>query len=161
MMIREPIQCCESWLAKPFSENEFYEVADRIQLMFLEIDNIVYSKHNAVGVKLEDVKNNPHKILPKFCEWMRVEEEASLYEMSAQGKKWWGDKSSPEQEAFGKISKKKLGTVFNVRDRFILEICKNNFIPVQVSMGGGYSMVLKNIIEAHSNTFRLAQEIFF
>tara|TARA_B100000513_G_C11881430_1_gene179399 strand:+ start:105 stop:1007 length:903 start_codon:yes stop_codon:yes gene_type:complete len=47
------------------------------------------------------------------------------------------------------------------RDRFILEICKNNFIPVQVSMGGGYSMVLKNIIEAHSNTFRLAQEIFF
>ena len=47
------------------------------------------------------------------------------------------------------------------RDRFILEICKNNSIPVQVSMGGGYSMILKNIIEAHSNTFRLAQEIFF
>ena len=47
------------------------------------------------------------------------------------------------------------------RDRFILEICKNNSIPVQVSMGGGYSVILKNIIEAHSNTFRLAQEIFF
>jgi acetoin utilization deacetylase AcuC-like enzyme len=47
------------------------------------------------------------------------------------------------------------------RDRFILELCKKNSIPVQVSMGGGYSIVLKNIIEAHSNTFRLAQEIFF
>tara|TARA_Y100001958_G_scaffold138470_1_gene111704 strand:- start:234 stop:1136 length:903 start_codon:yes stop_codon:yes gene_type:complete len=47
------------------------------------------------------------------------------------------------------------------RDRFILETCKDNSIPVQVSMGGGYSIVLKNIIEAHSNTFRLAQEIFF
>ena len=47
------------------------------------------------------------------------------------------------------------------RDRFILEICKNNSIPVQVSMGGGYSVILKNIIEARSNTFRLAQEIFF
>ena len=47
------------------------------------------------------------------------------------------------------------------RDRFILETCKNNSIPVQVSMGGGYSIVLKDIIEAHSNTFRLAQEIFF
>ena len=47
------------------------------------------------------------------------------------------------------------------RDRFILEKCKDNSIPVQVSMGGGYSMLLKNIIEAHSNTFRLAQEIFF
>ena len=47
------------------------------------------------------------------------------------------------------------------RDKFILETCKNNSIPVQVSMGGGYSIVLKDIIEAHSNTFRLAQEIFF
>ena len=47
------------------------------------------------------------------------------------------------------------------RDRFILDICKKNSIPVQVSMGGGYSVILKNIIEAHSNTFRLAQEIFF
>ena len=47
------------------------------------------------------------------------------------------------------------------RDRFILDICKKNSIPIQVSMGGGYSVVLKNIIEAHSNTFRLAQEIFF
>jgi hypothetical protein len=28
-------------------------------------------------------------------------------------------------------------------------------------MGGGYSNDLKDIIEAHSNTFRLAQEIFF
>ena len=47
------------------------------------------------------------------------------------------------------------------RDRYILGLCKKNSIPVQVSMGGGYSVVLKNIIEAHSNTFRLAQEIFF
>ena len=47
------------------------------------------------------------------------------------------------------------------RDRFILDMCKKNSIPVQVSMGGGYSVILKNIIEAHSNTFRLAQEIFF
>jgi len=47
------------------------------------------------------------------------------------------------------------------RDRFILDLCKKNSIPIQISMGGGYSVVLKNIIEAHSNTFRLAQEIFF
>ena len=47
------------------------------------------------------------------------------------------------------------------RDKFILQTCKDNSIPLQVTMGGGYSIVLKNIIEAHSNTFRLAQEIFF
>ena len=47
------------------------------------------------------------------------------------------------------------------RDRFVLNYCKTNNIPLQVSMGGGYSSILKDIIEAHSNTFRLAQEIYF
>ncbi|MAU31062.1 MAG: histone deacetylase [Flavobacteriaceae bacterium] len=47
------------------------------------------------------------------------------------------------------------------RDRFVLNYCKTNRIPVQISMGGGYSPILRDIIEAHSNTFRLAQEIYF
>ena len=47
------------------------------------------------------------------------------------------------------------------RDKFILNYCKINKIPVQISMGGGYSPMLKNIVEAHANTFRLAQEIYF
>ena len=47
------------------------------------------------------------------------------------------------------------------RDNFILNLCKTNNIPLQVSMGGGYSANLNEIVEAHSNTFRLAQKIFF
>ena len=47
------------------------------------------------------------------------------------------------------------------RDKMILDLCKRNNIPLQISMGGGYSSDLKDIIEAHSNTFRLAQEIIF
>jgi len=47
------------------------------------------------------------------------------------------------------------------RDRFILELCKSNQIPLQISMGGGYSIHLKEIIDAHSNTFELAQELYF
>ena len=47
------------------------------------------------------------------------------------------------------------------RYKFIFDYCKVNSIPIQVSMGGGYSPVLKDIIEAHANTFRLAQEIYF
>ncbi len=47
------------------------------------------------------------------------------------------------------------------RDRFVLETCKINRIPVAVSMGGGYSEKISDIVEAHANTFRLAQEIFF
>ncbi|GLB48591.1 histone deacetylase family protein [Neptunitalea lumnitzerae] len=47
------------------------------------------------------------------------------------------------------------------RDRFVLSTCKHNDIPVQCSMGGGYSPHIKNIIEAHANTYRLAQDIYF
>ncbi len=47
------------------------------------------------------------------------------------------------------------------RDRFVLETCNTNNIPVMCSMGGGYSPDIKTIVEAHANTFRLAQDIFF
>jgi acetoin utilization deacetylase AcuC-like enzyme len=47
------------------------------------------------------------------------------------------------------------------RDRFVFETCKTNGIPVAVSMGGGYSEKLADIIEAHANTYREAQRIFF
>lgn len=47
------------------------------------------------------------------------------------------------------------------RDRFVLQTCHDLKIPVEVSMGGGYSPQIRNIVDAHANTFRLAQEIFF
>jgi acetoin utilization deacetylase AcuC-like enzyme len=47
------------------------------------------------------------------------------------------------------------------RDRFVLSQCKINEVPVVVSMGGGYSEKLSDIIEAHANTYREAQSIFF
>jgi acetoin utilization deacetylase AcuC-like enzyme len=47
------------------------------------------------------------------------------------------------------------------RDLAVLSACKQNKIPVAISMGGGYSQRLADIIEAHANTYRLAQEIFF
>jgi acetoin utilization deacetylase AcuC-like enzyme len=47
------------------------------------------------------------------------------------------------------------------RDRLVLELCAKNKLPVTVSMGGGYSKQIAHIVEAHANTFRLAQHIFF
>ncbi|AEV33963.1 deacetylase, histone deacetylase/acetoin utilization protein [Owenweeksia hongkongensis DSM 17368] len=47
------------------------------------------------------------------------------------------------------------------RDKFVLESCKQNNIPVAVNIGGGYSHKLSDIVDAHANTFRLAQEIYF
>lgn len=47
------------------------------------------------------------------------------------------------------------------RDAFVLKTCRENNIPVAASMGGGYSEKIARIVEAHANTYRLAQEIFF
>jgi acetoin utilization deacetylase AcuC-like enzyme len=61
----------------------------------------------------------------------------------------------------------KLGTLSltlegcKLRDQFVLETCRNLKIPVQCSMGGGYSEDIKIIVEAHANTFRLAQSLYF
>ena len=46
------------------------------------------------------------------------------------------------------------------RDQIIFSICKNKKVPIQCSMGGGYSKDLKTIVNAHSNTFKVANEIF-
>ncbi|MBL6648023.1 MAG: histone deacetylase [Flavobacteriaceae bacterium] len=64
-----------------------------------------------------------------------------------------------ENDKLGRLSLSIKGCL--ERDSFILNNCKKNNIPVQVSMGGGYSFNIEEIIEAHSNTFRLAQEIYF
>jgi acetoin utilization deacetylase AcuC-like enzyme len=58
----------------------------------------------------------------------------------------------------------KLGLTINgckERDFFVLQTCKQLQIPVMCSMGGGYSADIKIIIEAHANTFRVAQHLFF
>ena len=46
------------------------------------------------------------------------------------------------------------------RDEIVLSICKKLEIPVQVSMGGGYSPEIKTIIDAHANTYRVARNIY-
>ncbi len=47
------------------------------------------------------------------------------------------------------------------RDKLVFEKALELEIPVVCSMGGGYSEDIKIIIEAHSNTFRLANNLFF
>lgn len=47
------------------------------------------------------------------------------------------------------------------RDKLVFEMCKKNNVPISVSMGGGYSPRVATIVEAHANTFRTAQSVFF
>ena len=48
-----------------------------------------------------------------------------------------------------------------MRDQFVFDQCINHKIPVQVSMGGGYSPNIKDIVEAHCNTYRVANQLYF
>jgi acetoin utilization deacetylase AcuC-like enzyme len=47
------------------------------------------------------------------------------------------------------------------RDEIVLKICKTLKLPIQVSMGGGYSPKVSDIVDAHCNTFRLAHNLYF
>lgn len=62
-------------------------------------------------------------------------------------------------DKLGKISLSIEGC--KARDYFVINQCKLNKVPVMCSMGGGYSQNIKTIIEAHSNTFRVTQNLFF
>jgi acetoin utilization deacetylase AcuC-like enzyme len=64
-----------------------------------------------------------------------------------------------DTDKLGKLSVTREGC--KQRDRIVLEAARRNKIPLVASMGGGYSENFRDIIEAHANTYRLAQEIFF
>ena len=46
------------------------------------------------------------------------------------------------------------------RDEIVLSLCRERRIPVAVSMGGGYSERLADIVDAHCNTFRVAFDLW-
>lgn len=46
------------------------------------------------------------------------------------------------------------------RDQMVFEACLKHNVPVQVSMGGGYSEDIKIIVDAHCNTFRVARDLY-
>lgn len=64
-----------------------------------------------------------------------------------------------ETDTLGRLSISREGC--KKRDQLVFEFCKKNQIPVVASMGGGYSPKVADIVDAHVNTFKSAQEIFF
>jgi acetoin utilization deacetylase AcuC-like enzyme len=64
-----------------------------------------------------------------------------------------------ESDKLGKLALSK--EACKERDRLVLENCKQAGIPVQVSMGGGYSPQIKDIVDAHCNTYRVALDLYF
>lgn len=61
-------------------------------------------------------------------------------------------------DRFGKLKVSMHGC--KQRDRFVFETMKKANVPLVVAMGGGYSPDIRDILEAHCNTFRTAKEIY-
>ena len=47
-----------------------------------------------------------------------------------------------------------------LRDDFVFKIAKEHKIPVSITLGGGYSPAIKDVVDAHVNTIRMAMENF-
>lgn len=62
-------------------------------------------------------------------------------------------------DKLGKLSLSKAGC--KKRDEYVFSTCKRLGIPIQVSMGGGYSPKITDILDAHCNTFRIADELYY
>jgi acetoin utilization deacetylase AcuC-like enzyme len=60
-------------------------------------------------------------------------------------------------DKLGKLALTKAGC--RERDRMVFQFCKDHRLPVQVSMGGGYSPDIRDIVDAHCNTFKVGVDL--
>jgi len=138
MMVREPIQSLESWANRKKEKNSYSKISTNILSMLFAINNPIYKGQGSLGLRLEDVKKQPENTIKALCKWMGIKESESLYEMTAQGKKWWGDPTSPDyskdgMEPFGKSSiNRRVGSIFSKNDQFILHTL---FYPFSARFG--------------------------
>jgi len=143
MMVREPIQSCESWIKKTITVSS-EDTHIYIVTLLYDFDQIAFRKQESLGVRLEDLKLHPKATIKALCNWMGIKESSSLYEMTAQSKKWWGDPTSPDYSSKGmspfdsSAITRKVGSIFSEQDQFIL---RTLFYPFSVRFG----YVKKNI----------------
>jgi acetoin utilization deacetylase AcuC-like enzyme len=64
-----------------------------------------------------------------------------------------------ETDRLGKLSVSMQGV--RQRDQFVFGEARRRNVPIVVSMGGGYSPRVADIVEAHCNTFRTAANLYF
>lgn len=63
-----------------------------------------------------------------------------------------------DSDSLGKLNLTKTGC--KNRDKMVIEICFNYQIPLVITLGGGYSPRISDIVEAHCNTFKQAIEVY-
>ncbi|MHA7128779.1 histone deacetylase family protein [Algoriphagus namhaensis] len=64
-----------------------------------------------------------------------------------------------EQDKLGRLGMSIEGV--KQRDAYVLNLARESAVPIMCCMGGGYSPQIRDIIEAHAQVYRLAQDLFF
>ncbi|MCU7548361.1 histone deacetylase [Chitinophagaceae bacterium LB-8] len=99
------------------------------------------------GIEDAEYLNIVHRSLPQLLE--KVQPDFAFYLSGV-------DILSTDK--FGKLKVSINGC--RQRDEVVLSTLKEHRIPCVVAMGGGYSPLVKTIVEAHCNTFKVAKEVF-
>lgn len=138
-MVREPVQNCESSIRLHFENEDYGQIVHRIIGMLFGFDRPVFQSHDSVGVRLEDLKARPQATMAAISDWIGVEDSPTLYEMTAQGKKWWGDPSSPDYTKDSQMSpfddasiRRPIGKIFSDQDQLVF---RTLFYPFSVRFG--------------------------
>ncbi|MBF0382351.1 MAG: tetratricopeptide repeat protein [Magnetococcales bacterium] len=145
-IVRNPVQGCESWANKAAQLKQvandyirYSRAIQRIVMTMRDINGLQFSRQDAVGIRLEDIKGDPQNTMRRLCDWLEISESSTLLESTIQGLKWWGD---PGSVLFGKTQtddhgneepiRRKSGALFSEQDRFILGTL---FYPLSVKFG--------------------------
>ena len=135
-IIRDPIKMIESWIlddliilkeAKNYWElyTSYRNIYDKVCYPFKFLYNGCHTLFQSSSrvIRLEDIKRNPKKTLPKLLKWMGINEDESIYKSEFLNKKY-----SRPSNSFDKISgfdtssiDVRKGRFFSSQDIFILE----------------------------------------
>jgi tetratricopeptide (TPR) repeat protein len=126
-IVRNPVQSLESWMLTQRKGLISLQNWQKMTVFFHKmISDLLspFNQTNSVGVRLEDIKSEPKKFIPKIAKLMDISDHESIYKSEFCNLKYWG----PTSVKTGAISgfdtaaiNQPIGRLFGARDIEILE----------------------------------------
>lgn len=146
-IMRNPVQSMESWMmdhadnireavngesaghsGQRFETNDkinsWSKMVSKSMEMLTQMQLPFYGLAHGRGVRLEDIKRNPRKIMPQIAAWIGVPDDPALYETSFCGLQYWGPASKSTGSITGfdtKAIDQRVGRLLGLRDILIFE----------------------------------------
>ncbi|MFL2503485.1 MAG: tetratricopeptide repeat protein, partial [Candidatus Azotimanducaceae bacterium] len=124
-LTRNPIQSLESWLNFGETLSNWHDLVTKILTMFFSMQINHAEDPRYRGIKLEDIKRSPSRVIPQIAAWMGIEDHPSLYESNFCGIEYWGPAAIPTTGAITGFDTKAIdqpiGRFFGPREIVIFE----------------------------------------